>query len=81
MRLMRVGPRGAERPAVWRAPGRALDVSRVVTDYDPSFLAGEALQRLDEVLATASADLPEIDLTRTRIGAPLSARARWSASD
>lgn len=72
MRLMRVGPVGAERPAVWRASDLALDVSGVVSDFDPTFLEGDGLQRLDDVLATAPVDLPDIDLTMTRIGAPLS---------
>lgn len=71
MRLVRVGPVGQERPAVWTGPDRAVDVSSFVTDVDGAFLASGGPERLAEWLARRS-DLPEIDLSQVRIGAPIS---------
>ncbi len=70
MRLMRVGPPGAERPAVWTAPGQAVDVTSIVDDFDPAFFAGDGPRRLAQALPTAQG-LPVVDLHSVRIGAPL----------
>lgn len=68
MKLMRVGERGAERPAVMREDGQVADVSQVVTDYDSRFFEGggvDALRRLMD----SGAELPLVDLAKTRTGA------------
>jgi 2-keto-4-pentenoate hydratase/2-oxohepta-3-ene-1,7-dioic acid hydratase in catechol pathway len=67
MKLMRLGPRGAEKPAILDAEGRYRDLSGVVCDIDPALLASgfAALERLD------LSALPLIP-AGTRIGPPLS---------
>jgi 2,4-diketo-3-deoxy-L-fuconate hydrolase len=64
MKLMRVGPRGAERPALLDADGKIRDLSGVVED-----IAGETLSPagLDRLRALDSSTLPSID-PETRIG-------------
>jgi 2-keto-4-pentenoate hydratase/2-oxohepta-3-ene-1,7-dioic acid hydratase in catechol pathway len=65
MKLVRVGDRGQERPGVLDADGVARDVSGLVPDFGPGFLAGGGLASL----ATASlAGLPVLD---GRTGAPI----------
>ena len=67
MKLMRLGPRGSERPAVLH-DGRHLDLTPVTSDIDGSFLAGGGLERARATLA----DLPEIpDAETLRVGAPI----------
>jgi len=66
MKLMRVGPPGAERPVVLTERG-AVDVSSAVEDFDSAFLAGDGIQRLRGQLD----DLPVIDIENLRIGPPL----------
>ncbi|TDB81898.1 fumarylacetoacetate hydrolase family protein [Micromonospora sp. KC721] len=65
MRLMRVGPVGAERPVLW-AEGRHLDLTPVTDDIGPAFFAADGLRRVAE-----ATDLPEIDITGQRIGSPI----------
>ncbi|TDC82547.1 FAA hydrolase family protein [Micromonospora sp. KC606] len=65
MRLMRVGPAGAERP-VLLTEGRHLDLSPITDDIDPAFFAADGLRRVAE-----DTDLPEIDITGQRIGSPI----------
>jgi len=72
MRLMRVGAPGAERPALYRAPGRAWDLSSIVSDFGPAFFAENGLRRLADALPAATGSLPEINLDDIRVGAPLS---------
>lgn len=66
MKLMRVGPAGAERPVVLTEQG-ALDARPVTTDFDSEFLAGGGIERLQSQLT----DLPTIDIEGMRIGPPL----------
>lgn len=66
MKLMRVGPSGAERPVVLTEKG-ALDASPVTLDFDSEFLASGGIERLRAQLD----DLPAIDLDGMRIGPPL----------
>lgn len=67
MKLLRLGPKGAERPAVLDADGQARDVSSLVSDFGPG-----TLPSLGAVLAGADlAALPAIDMENTRIGAPI----------
>jgi 2,4-didehydro-3-deoxy-L-rhamnonate hydrolase len=70
VRLMRLGPAGFERPAVWVDDEHYVDVSDVVPDIDGATLAG----RLDEVRAQAAARAAVGDVRRfdgVRVGAPL----------
>ena len=68
MRLMRVGPAGAERP-VALADGRHHDLSGVTGDIDPAFFADGGLDRSRAALAAG--ELPELDITGLRVGAPV----------
>jgi 2-keto-4-pentenoate hydratase/2-oxohepta-3-ene-1,7-dioic acid hydratase in catechol pathway len=68
MRLLRVGPPGAERPAAFDAAGVLRDLSSVVAEVDGALLAdGDALAAVAE--AVASDALPEVP-PRIRLGAP-----------
>jgi 2-keto-4-pentenoate hydratase/2-oxohepta-3-ene-1,7-dioic acid hydratase in catechol pathway len=67
MKLMRVGPVGAERPVMAGTDGRHYDLSGVTTDIDGAFLAGGGLDRV----RAAAGDLPEIDISGQRIGPPI----------
>jgi 2-keto-4-pentenoate hydratase/2-oxohepta-3-ene-1,7-dioic acid hydratase in catechol pathway len=68
MKLMRVGPAGAERPVLAAADGRHYDLSGVTADIDGAFLAAG----VDRVRAAlAAGDLPETDIAGQRIGAPV----------
>lgn len=71
MRLLRVGPRGAERPAALLADGSLADISDLVPDIDPTTLGPEALQRLERELRVRSSDLPRLAYDQVRIGAPV----------
>ncbi len=69
MKLMRVGPRGAELPVVRTDDGRHLDLSGIVGDIDGDLFAADGLQRIRAALAAGG--LPELDLTGQRIGPPI----------
>ncbi|MES4908066.1 MULTISPECIES: fumarylacetoacetate hydrolase family protein [unclassified Streptomyces] len=70
MKLLRVGPAGAERPAVLDDSGTPRDLSDLVKDIDGALLADEAaLARIREALA--SGELPALDAADPRIGPPL----------
>lgn len=70
MKLLRVGPAGAERPAVLDETGTPRDLSGLVNDIDGALLAdGAALARIRE--AVASGELPALDAGDSRIGPPL----------
>ncbi|MGP3987517.1 fumarylacetoacetate hydrolase family protein [Streptomyces sp. 3N207] len=59
MKLLRVGPAGAERPALLDEDGTLRDLSGIVPDIDPDLLADSvALGRVRE--AAAAARLPEM---------------------
>ncbi|TYC20338.1 fumarylacetoacetate hydrolase family protein [Micromonospora sp. MP36] len=65
MKLMRVGPRGGEKPGL-NADGRHFDLSSVTADLDPAFFASDGLRRVADATG-----LPEIDIAGQRIGAPI----------
>jgi 2,4-diketo-3-deoxy-L-fuconate hydrolase len=67
MKLLRVGPVGAEVPVVMDGAGHTFDVSSVTTDFDGAFFAGGGLERL----AAAAGRLPAIDISGRRIGPPI----------
>jgi 2-keto-4-pentenoate hydratase/2-oxohepta-3-ene-1,7-dioic acid hydratase in catechol pathway len=68
MKLLRVGARGAERPAVLDADGIARDVSAVAGDFGPAFFAGDGLRQV--AVALSRGRLPQADASG-RIGAPI----------
>ncbi|MGY0024274.1 fumarylacetoacetate hydrolase family protein [Streptomyces sp. YJ-C3] len=70
MKLLRVGPAGAERPALLDAEGALRDLSGLVPDVDGALLADDAA--LDRVRAAdASGELPVLDAAGLRIGPPV----------
>jgi 2,4-diketo-3-deoxy-L-fuconate hydrolase len=69
MKLMRLGRRGQEKPAVWQSENDAIDVSSIVADFDPSFFAGDGVERLRAAIAKGG--LPSIKLESVRIGPPV----------
>ncbi|MER7400045.1 fumarylacetoacetate hydrolase family protein [Streptomyces sp. NPDC000151] len=70
MKLLRVGPVGAERPALLDESGTLRDLSGIVPDIDGELLADETA--LDRVrTAAAAGDLPALDAAGLRTGAPL----------
>jgi len=69
VKLARVGPRGAERPAVLDADGRWFDVSVLSADIDAAFLAGDGIAQVSDHLARN--DLPQLAEPPTRFGPPV----------
>ncbi|WP_306322304.1 MULTISPECIES: fumarylacetoacetate hydrolase family protein [unclassified Streptomyces] len=70
MKLLRVGPAGAERPALLDAGGTLRDLSELVTDVDGALLADDAaIERVRA--AAASGELPVLDASGLRIGPPV----------
>ncbi len=67
MRLLRVGDPGAEVPAVLDDAGQVRDLRPVTSEINGDFLAGGGVARVRDALA----GLPELDVTGTRIGAPV----------
>ncbi|MFF3073497.1 fumarylacetoacetate hydrolase family protein [Kitasatospora sp. NPDC057936] len=69
MKLLRVGPPGAERPVVLGQDGTGYDLSGRTRDIDGSFLAGLDAAALARNVAAGL--LPEVDLAGQRVGAPV----------
>ncbi|MGW1984341.1 fumarylacetoacetate hydrolase family protein [Streptomyces collinus] len=70
MKLLRVGPAGAERPALLDADGTLRDLSGLVDDIDGVLLADAAA--LGRVRAAAEAgELPALDAAGLRVGPPV----------
>ncbi|MEV5969750.1 fumarylacetoacetate hydrolase family protein [Streptomyces sp. NPDC051921] len=70
MKLLRVGPAGAERPALLDEDGTLRDLSAVVDDIDGALLAdGAALDRVRAALGAGV--LPALDPAGLRIGPPI----------
>lgn len=67
MKLLRVGPVGAEIPVVMGGDGRTFDVSLLTADFDGAFFAGGGV----DLIERAAGSLPPIDITGRRIGAPV----------
>jgi 2,4-didehydro-3-deoxy-L-rhamnonate hydrolase len=71
MRLLRIGPAGAEKPAVLDARGDARDVSGLVEDFDRSFFTAGGIARLRESFDQDGFEgLPRLESTG-RVGAPI----------
>ncbi|MGW3039223.1 fumarylacetoacetate hydrolase family protein [Kitasatospora sp. NPDC001159] len=69
MKLLRVGPPGAERPVVLGEDGTAYDLSGRARDLDGAFLAGLDTDALAREVAAGL--LPVVDLDGLRVGAPV----------
>ncbi|MFG2295364.1 fumarylacetoacetate hydrolase family protein [Streptomyces sp. NPDC048603] len=70
MKLLRVGPVGAERPALLDQDGTLRDLSGLVADVNGELLADDsALSRVRD--AAASGELPALDAEGQRIGSPV----------
>jgi ureidoglycolate lyase len=65
---LRVGPKGAEKPAILDRDGVARDVSSIVRDFSPETVSLDLVGRLK---AADASKLPALD-PKARIGAPLS---------
>lgn len=68
MKLLRVGPPGAERPVVPDGT-RFLDMSGVVSDIGEEFWRLDGVDRIRAALAAH--ELPEVDITGRRFGPPI----------
>ncbi|MFD7597131.1 fumarylacetoacetate hydrolase family protein [Kitasatospora sp. NPDC059812] len=69
MKLLRVGPPGAERPVVLGQDGIGYDLSGRARDIDGAFLAGLDAAALARDVAAGV--LPRVDLAGQRVGAPV----------
>jgi len=67
--LMRLGPAGAERPAVQADDGTVHDLSGLTSDVDAAFLASDGIGRTRAALQAGSLPLVEVD--GLRVGAPV----------
>jgi 2-keto-4-pentenoate hydratase/2-oxohepta-3-ene-1,7-dioic acid hydratase in catechol pathway len=68
MKLMRIGPVGAERPVLLDGD-EALDASSVATDFDRTWWTDGGPERL--IAARSEGRLPRADIEGQRIGAPV----------
>jgi 2-keto-4-pentenoate hydratase/2-oxohepta-3-ene-1,7-dioic acid hydratase in catechol pathway len=68
VKLLRVGPRGHERPAALDQSGQVVDLSGVVDDITGASLSGE---ELDRIRVAVDGGLPVLATEGLRIGAPL----------
>jgi len=75
MKLLRVGSKGKEIPAILDGEGRPRDVSTIVPDFSPETLSFQLLDRLRQA---DSATLPLLP-AEARIGAPLSRTGHFIA--
>jgi 2,4-didehydro-3-deoxy-L-rhamnonate hydrolase len=71
VKLMRLGPVGAERPVVRVDQTSYVDVSDAVTDYDEAFFGSSGLQRVRMLVAERTAIGRVHTFTGERIGAPI----------
>jgi 2-keto-4-pentenoate hydratase/2-oxohepta-3-ene-1,7-dioic acid hydratase in catechol pathway len=71
MRLLRVGPKGQERPCVAVADERVLDLSSWVNDWSGRALDPAFLVAIGERLSCEAHSLPIADLGLERIGPPV----------
>ena len=69
MKLTRIGPVGAERPAVLTLDGQAYDLSQLTSDINGAFLADHGVERVRDALIAGH--LRPIDIAEHRVGAPV----------
>ena len=75
MKLLRYGPRGAEKPGMLDAKGQIRDLSGVVADITPTQLVGDALEALKAIDPTT---LPLVD-GEPRYGMPVKGSRKFIA--
>ena len=78
MQLMRLGPKGAEQPAVRASDGTVYDLSGVTDDIDGRFWADDGMNRVRAALDAGR--LGRLEADGMRVGAAVAAPARSSAS-
>ncbi|MQA06989.1 MAG: FAA hydrolase family protein [Pseudonocardiaceae bacterium] len=73
MKILRLGPAGAERPYVADADGRLFDLGTITTDVDGAFLAAGGVERAREALTAGELTAVDDagDGTGMRVGAPI----------
>jgi 2,4-diketo-3-deoxy-L-fuconate hydrolase len=77
MKLMRLGAKGSEKPAVWASDEEAFDASSVTRDFGPGFFAEGGLERLRE--AVDKGGLPKLKLAGLRVGPPVARPGKFMA--
>ncbi|MFC5344388.1 fumarylacetoacetate hydrolase family protein [Brevundimonas staleyi] len=75
MKLLRYGPKGAEKPGLLDAEGRIRDLSGVVADITPDLLSAEGLTRL---AAVDTGSLPIVE-GEQRYGVPVNGSRKFIA--
>jgi 2-keto-4-pentenoate hydratase/2-oxohepta-3-ene-1,7-dioic acid hydratase in catechol pathway len=70
MKLIRFGPKGAEKPGIETANGSRYDVSAFCNDYDQDFFASEGPSRLSKWVASQGFALAQV-AAGERIGPPI----------
>lgn len=75
MKLLRHGPMGAEKPGALDAQGRLRDLSLLIPDFTPEWMAPEKLQALQAI------DLAQLPLVPegARLGAPIAGSRQFIA--
>lgn len=71
MKLLRYGDVGLERPGVLLDNGSVVDVTDHVGDFDQRFFSDDGISRLRTLIETSGSQLPTVELTGQRIGAPI----------
>jgi 2,4-didehydro-3-deoxy-L-rhamnonate hydrolase len=77
MKLMRLGEKGSEKPAVLVSEDEATDVSSVVRDFDPEFFANGGIEHLR--VALRKGGLPVVKTMGARIGPPVARPSKFMA--
>ncbi|HEY9411999.1 MAG TPA: fumarylacetoacetate hydrolase family protein [Jiangellaceae bacterium] len=71
MQLMRLGPIGAERPALRTDDGVVHDLGALTTDIDGAFLAGGGIARAEAALDAGEVPVLDAGAADERVGAPI----------
>jgi 2-keto-4-pentenoate hydratase/2-oxohepta-3-ene-1,7-dioic acid hydratase in catechol pathway len=69
MKLLRIGDKGRETPAVLSGPDEAFDASGIARDFDSAFFESGGLAALKAALGKGG--LPKLSLAGKRLGAPV----------
>ena len=75
MKLLRVGPKGKEKPAVLDKNGKIRDISSHINDFNPDYLNFETINKLNEINFET---LPELS-TSERIGSCITKAGKFVA--
>ncbi len=71
MKLVRIGAAGAEKPAALVDQDHYVDLSDVVTDFDETFFAGDAIEAIRPIVAARAAQGRTLPIGTLRFGAPI----------